>query len=57
MHLNREVVDFVETRICKLCVLLRSRVLRGVYVTMKDIGRLLGSSCYEGKQGDFTNAV
>ena len=33
--------DFVETHVCKLCVILRSRVLRDVYVLVKGIGRRL----------------
>ena len=28
MHSSCEIEDFVETRLCKLCVILRSRVLR-----------------------------
>ena len=30
LHSSFEIEDFVETHICKLCVILRSRVLLGV---------------------------
>ena len=30
IHSSREIEDFVETHLCKLCVVLRSRVLRVV---------------------------
>ena len=36
-----EMEDFVETHLCKLCVILRSRVYRWVCVLIKDIGRRL----------------
>ena len=39
MHFSYEIEDFVESLLCKLCVINRSRVFRGVYVLMKDIGR------------------
>ena len=36
MHSSCEMEeDFVETRLCKLCVTLRSRILRGVYVVRR----------------------
>ena len=31
IHSSCEIEDFVETYLCKLCVILRSRVLRVVY--------------------------
>ena len=31
IHSSCETEDFVETHLCKLCVILRSRVLRVVY--------------------------
>ena len=41
IHSSFEIEDFVETHTtCKLCVILRSRVLR-VCVLIKDIGRRL----------------
>ena len=33
-----EIEDFVESRLCKPCVMLRSRVLRCAYALMKDTG-------------------
>ena len=53
--------DFVEThRTCKLCVILRSRVLRGV-CPHKDVGRRLPlelqCSLYQGQQGDVNQSV
>ena len=36
-----EIEDFVKNNNCRLCVILRSRVLRGVHVVMKDIDRRL----------------
>ena len=41
IHASCEIEDFVETHLCKLCVILRSRVLLGVCVLIKDIGRRL----------------
>ena len=53
--------DFVETRLCKLCVILRSCVLLGVCVLIKDIGRRLPlelhCSLYQGQQGDVNQSV
>ena len=34
-----EIKDLVETRLCKLCAILRSRVLRGVHFPKKGIDR------------------
>ena len=54
IHFSCEIEYFVETHLCKLCVILRSRVLRLV-VLIKDIGRrlLLQLQCsYQGQQGD-----
>ena len=34
-----EIEDFVEASVCKLCVILRSRLPRGVFVLMENIGR------------------
>ena len=31
IHCSCETEDFVETHLCKLCVILRSRVFLGVY--------------------------
>ena len=36
-----EIEDFVEPHLRKLCLIRRSRVSRGVYVLVKDIGRRL----------------
>ena len=38
MHTRCEIVDFVETHLCKLCVILRPRVLLVVCAHNKDIG-------------------
>ena len=38
IHSSCEVEDFVETHICKLCVILRSRVLRALCVPINDVG-------------------
>ena len=37
MHSSCEIEDFVETHLCKPCVIFRSRVLLGVFVLIKDI--------------------
>ena len=50
-----EIEDFVETHLCKLCVILRLRILRVVCVLIKDIGRRLPlqlQCSYQGQQGD-----
>lgn len=44
-HQQREFEDFVETRICKLRVILRSRVLWGLYDMMKDVSCLPYGIC------------
>ena len=60
-HSSCEIEDFVETRICKLCVILRSRVFC-VCVLIKDIGRRLPlelqqCSLYQGQQDDVSQCV
>ena len=40
IHSSCEIEDFVETHLCKLCVILRSRVLE-LCGLIKDIGRRL----------------
>ena len=60
MHSSCEIEDFVETHLCKLCVILRSRVSRGVCVLNKDIGRRLPlelQCSYQGQQGDVRQSV
>ena len=57
-----EIEDFVETHICKLCVILRSRVILGVCVLSKDIRRRLPlelqqCSLYQDQQGDVNQLV
>ena len=37
LHSSCEMEEFVESHLCRLCVFLRSRVFRGVYVLMKDV--------------------
>ena len=60
-HSSCEIEDFVETQLCKLCVILRSRVLRVVCPHYKDVGRRLplGLQCslYQGQQGDVSQSV
>ena len=59
IYSSREVEHFVETHLCKLCVILRSRVLR-VVVLIRDIGRRLPSQLqcsYQGQQGDVSQSV
>ena len=54
---------FVETHLCKLCVILRSRVLVGVsyILIIKDIGRRLSlelqCSFNQGQQGEVNQYV
>ena len=57
IHSSCEIEDFVETHLCKLCVIPRSRALR---VVIKDIGRRLPlqlQCSYQGQQGDFSQSV
>ena len=59
IHSSCEIEDFVETHICKLCVILRSRVLRVVFL-IKDIGRRLPlqlQCSYQGQQGGVSRSV
>ena len=49
--------DFAEAHLCKLCVILQSRVLRVVCPHFKDIGRRLPLQLqfsYQGQQGDVS---
>ena len=61
MHSSCEIEDFVETHLCKLCVIPRSRPLLGVYILFKDLGRRLPlelqCSLYQGQQGDIDQSV
>ena len=60
IHSTCEIDDFVETRLCKLCVILRSRVLLGV-CPHKDEGRRLPlelqCSLYQGQHGEDSRFV
>ena len=60
-HSSREIEYFVGTHLCKLCVILRSRVLRVILcVIIKDIGRRLPlqlQCSYQGQQGDVRQPV
>ena len=61
IHSSCEIEDFVETHICKLCVILRSRVFRVVCPHfIKNIGRQLPlqlqCSC-QGQQRDVSQSV
>ena len=59
IHSSCEAEYFVETNLCKLCVILRSRVLR-VVCPMKDIGRRLPlqlQCSYQGQQRDVSRSV
>ena len=54
-----DIEDFVETHLCKLCVIVRSRVLRDVCLH-KDVGRRLPlqlQCSYQGQQGDVSQSV
>ena len=56
IHSSCEIEDFVETQLCKLCVILPDRAYYWVCVLIKDIGRRLPlelqCSLYQGQQGD-----
>ena len=59
IHSSCEIEDFVETHLCKLCVILRSRYY-GLCVLSKDIGRPLPlqlQCSYQGQQGDVSQSV
>ena len=50
-----EIKDIVEAHICKLCVILRLRILLGVCVHIKELARSatpLRTSLYQGQQGE-----
>ena len=60
IHSSCEIEDFVETHLCKLCAILRSRVLPVVCPHVKDIGRRLPLQLhrsYQGQQGDVSQSV
>ena len=62
IHSSCEIEDFVETNLCKLCVIFRSRVLRVLCVLVKDIVRRLPlqlqqCSLYQDQQGDVIQSV
>ena len=60
IHSRCEIEYFVETHLCKLCVILRSRVLRFVCVLIKDMGRRLHlqlQSSYQGQRSDVRQSV
>ena len=42
-NVSCEIEDFVESRLCKLCGILRSRVLRVLYDLMKDVSPFEGN--------------
>ena len=54
-----EIEDFVETHICLLCSTLRSRLILGVCVLIKDIdlATSLRTSLYQSQQGDVNQSV
>ena len=59
IHSSCEIEDFVETHLCKLCVILRSRVYE-LCVLIKDIGRRLPlqlQCSYQGQQGYVSQSV
>ena len=63
IHSSCEIEDFnfIETHLCKLCVILRSRELSGG-VLIKDTGRRLPlelqqCNLYHGQQGDVNQSV
>ena len=59
IHSSCEIEDLFETHLCKLCVILRSRVL--LSVSSLDIGRRLRlelpCSLYQGQQGDVSQSI
>ena len=60
IHSSCEIEDFVETHICKLCVILSDRAYYGLCVLIKDIGRRLPlqlQCTYQGQQGDVRQSV
>ena len=60
IHSSCEIEDFVETHLCKLCVMLRSRVYYELCVLIKDIGRRLPlqlQCSYQGQQDDSSQSV
>ena len=61
IHSSCEIEDFVETHLCNLCVILRSRALRVVCpMIIKYIGRRLPlqlQCSYQGQQDDFSQSV
>ena len=56
IHSSCEIEYFVETHLCKLCVILRSRVLRVVYIGRR-LPLQLQQFCYQGQQGDVWQSV
>ena len=59
IHSSCEIEDFVETHLCKLCVILRSRVVRVVcpHQGYKSAIRVQLQCSYQGQQGDFCQSV
>ena len=60
IHSSCEIEDFVETHLCKLCVILPDRAYYELCVLIKDIGRRLPlqlQCSYHGLQGDFIQSV
>ena len=60
IHSSCEIEDFVETHLCKLCVIHSDRAHFELCVLIKDIGRRLPlqlQCSYQGQQGDFSQSV
>ena len=60
IHSSCEIEDFVETHLCKLCVILPDRAHYELCVLIKDIGRRLPlqlQCSYQGQQDDFSQSV